>query len=229
MMLIQQKNQLSKDDPVLEARNVYFKYKRNNPIIKGMNLTIKPGEIVGISGENGSGKSTLLKLLVGLLNSQRGEMIKNGRIGYSPQELLLFENLTVSENFRVFGKGLGLSQAEIKQGSTGIMNRLRFHNYRDTLVKNLSGGTAQKLNFELSLLGSPDILILDEPYQGMDYASYQAFWEIQNEMRNKGKAILIVSHLIEDKSKFSRTIHLINGKLQGCTLKDCPECCGETT
>jgi ABC-type multidrug transport system ATPase subunit len=203
----------SNDSVLLKASDIHFEYRRNTPLIRGVDLDIEPGEIIGISGENGSGKSTLLKLLVGLLRPRRGTIITQGRVGYSPQQVLLFENLTVMENFRIFGKGIGLSKEEIEIEAYEIMKTLNFLQYCDTLVKNLSGGTAQKLNFGISLLGEPDIFILDEPYQGLDYASFLAFWDIQLVLREKGKAIVIVSHLIEDKSKFTRSFHLVEGQL----------------
>ena len=209
------------DTTILQAEHIQFSYTPKKPVIRDISFNVSPGEIVGISGENGSGKSTLLKLLVGLLKPKKGTR------GYSPQDVLLFENLTVKENFLVFGKGLGLSEADILKQADEIMERLNFAQYGDTLVKNLSGGTAQKTNFGISMLGDPDVLILDEPYQGMDYSSFTAFWEIQFEMRKKGKAIIIVSHLIEDKEKFTKSYHLIQGKLQGCTGDDCPVCCGD--
>ncbi|MHA1945212.1 MAG: ATP-binding cassette domain-containing protein [Candidatus Hodarchaeales archaeon] len=217
---------INEDEPVLEASGLHFSYNKKQDLIKELDIRVMPGEIVGISGENGSGKSTLLKLLIGLLKPQKGTLKQIGGVGYSPQELLLFENLTVLENFRVFGKGLDLTQKAIDQQAKTILKRLRFSSYKDILVKNLSGGTAQKTNFGISLLGNPTILILDEPYQGMDYASFNAFWDIQYEFRKQGHAIVIVSHLIEDKSKFTKSLHLINGKLQGCTHEDCPICCG---
>ncbi len=215
-----------KERVILEIKNVKFGYSRKKTVLENVNLTIEPAEIVGISGENGSGKSTLLKLIVGLLKPQKGAIIRHGRLGYSPQDLLLFDNLTVMENFLVFGRGMGIKDEQIKQEAKKIMERLNFLHYKDTLVKNLSGGTAQKLNFGLSLLGNPDILVLDEPYQGMDYASFQAFWEIQQELRNQGKAIIIVSHLIEDKSKFTRSLHIIDKTLCGCDPEECPVCGG---
>lgn len=171
------------------------------------------GEIIGISGENGSGKSTLLKLLVGLLRPVRGTIVTKGKVGFSPQQILLFENLTVMENFRIFGKGIDRSRGEIEAEAQGIMKTLNFSRYGDELVKDLSGGTAQKLNFGISLLGEPDIFILDEPYQGLDYTSFLAFWDIQMRLREKGKSIVIVSHLIEDKSKFTRSFHIVEGRL----------------
>lgn len=215
------------DHELMKIKGLEFTYSKNSRLLQGIDLAIHPGEIIGISGENGSGKSTLLKILVGLLQPDRGSIDLEGRIGYSPQNLLLFDNLTTMENFRVFGRGMKLSEEEIRKKSIQIMKKLNFEKYEDILVKNLSGGTKQKVNFGISLLGDPQILILDEPYQGMDYASFKSFWDIQFEFRKEGKAIVIVSHMIEDQSKFTRSLHLINGKLQGCTKKDCPMGCKE--
>ncbi len=225
MLSVTKKKSDAETDALLILNDVTFGYTRKSLILEGVNLTVRPGEIIGISGENGSGKSTLLKLIVGLLKPKRGVIKKKGKLGYSPQELLLFENLTIMENFKVFGKGLGLSDEAIEDEALVIMKRLKFEQYASTLVKNLSGGTAQKLNFGIALLGDPNVLVLDEPYQGMDYGSFLAFWDMQRELRKQGKAIIIVSHLIEDQSKFTRSLHLINRRLQGCTKTECPVCC----
>ncbi|OLS20401.1 MAG: ABC-type transporter ATP-binding protein EcsA [Candidatus Heimdallarchaeota archaeon LC_2] len=206
---------------LLEVNNINFFYNKRKDIIKNLNFKLFPSEIVGISGENGAGKSTFLKLLVGILKPRKGNIIKNGILGYSPQNILLFDNLTVLENFRVFGKGLNLSQTTIEEKTSEILDILQFKQYKDTFVKDLSGGTAQKTNFGISLLGDPDILVLDEPYQGLDYSSFTAFWEIQFKLRKLGKSIIIVSHLIEDQSKFTRSLHLINKKLQSCDKQNC--------
>lgn len=210
--------------PLLRAQEVWFGYRRGRPVLKGVDLTVHPGEIVGISGENGSGKSTLLQAIIGLLKPQQGTIRVRVRAGYSPQDLLLFDHLTVRENFHVFGRGAGLSKARIDHDARSLMRHLRFEKYADTRAGQLSGGTAQKLNFAISLLGGPDVLVLDEPYQGMDHASYVAFWGMQQALRKSGKAIVVVSHLIEDKKRFTRTLHLVDGRLQGCADKACPHC-----
>lgn len=219
-------NQKSQDTLILSVDDIDFSYKHNKPILKNLSLKIYPGEIIAISGENGSGKSTFLKLIVGLLRPKKGQIQINGKIGYSPQDLLLFENLTIIENFRVFGKAMKLSKDESIEMANEIAEKLQFTQYLDTLVKNLSGGTAQKVNFGLSLIGDPSILILDEPYQGMDYSSFLAFWEIQKGLRKEGKTIIIVSHLIDEKDKVSRSIHLVQGRLQECMGDDCLICGG---
>ncbi len=211
---------------ILSAKNIHFSYSKHRPVLKGASLEISPGEIVAISGENGSGKTTLLKILVGLLRPREGEIHLSGRVGYSPQELLLYENLTVLENFRVFGRAMNLSRERSIEAAYEIGEKLQFTPYMNTLIKHLSGGTAQKVNFGISLLGNPNILILDEPYQGMDYSSFMAFWEIQAELREKGKAIIVVSHLIDDGEKVTRSLHLVDGRLQDCLGEDCLICGG---
>ena len=83
---------------LLALKDINFSYNKKNRILNGLNLKVFENEIIGISGENGSGKSTLLKLLVGMLKPSSGEIMVNGEVGYSPQNLLLFENLTIAEN-----------------------------------------------------------------------------------------------------------------------------------
>ncbi|MDH5404524.1 MAG: ABC transporter ATP-binding protein [Candidatus Heimdallarchaeota archaeon] len=216
----------NESDHVLIVEKICFHYNKSKPVIEEIDMHIDRGEIIGISGENGSGKSTLLKLLVGLLSPKSGSIKSSGRIGYSPQDVIIFDYLTVKENFQVFGKGMKLSNKEIQRQSLMIMEKLRFSEYENELVKNLSGGTAQKVNFGISLLGDPDLLILDEPYQGMDYSSFLSFWDIQNKLRNEGKSIIIVSHLLEDRTKFTRNLHLMKGRLNECVGDDCDECKG---
>jgi ABC-2 type transport system ATP-binding protein len=208
---------------LMEIKDLSFYYSKKNILLK--NINVYAGEIIGISGENGSGKSTFLKILVGLLKPKKGNVNKSSIIGYSPQNLLLFDNLNIMENFRVFGKGMNLTNQEIDQQSEDIMGKLNFKQYHKTQIRHLSGGTKQKVNFGISLLGNPKILILDEPYQGMDYASFKAFWDIQFYLRKNGLAIIIVSHIIEDQTKFTKSLHLVEGRLQECELKNCPMGC----
>ena len=213
------------DEPILRIRDVRFGYQRRHPVLKGIDLEVRPGEIVGISGENGSGKSTLLKLIVGLLKPQEGTVERTGQLGYSPQTLLLFEHLTVRENFQVFGRGLGLDRDRIRRQSDHAMEALQYAQYADRQVAHLSGGTQQKLNFSLSLLGAPRLLVLDEPYQGLDHASFLKFWQMQRGLREHGLAVVIVSHLIQDQERFTRSLHLVDGRIQACTRPGC-DCCG---
>jgi ABC-type multidrug transport system ATPase subunit len=202
---------------VLEVINLAKSYGRHK-VLKGIEFSMRRGELVGIVGENGAGKSTLLQVLVGLLPPTAGKLTLEGRIGYCPQDLHIFEPLTVRENFRYFAAAYGVDQE--KNGSSwpavkdDLLQRFRFHQYENMLVSRLSGGTKQKLNLSLALLHSPDILILDEPYSGFDWETYLHFWDYAGELQAQGKSILVVSHLVYDRTKFDTLFELKDGVLQ---------------
>ncbi|MFQ6124821.1 MAG: ABC transporter ATP-binding protein [Candidatus Heimdallarchaeota archaeon] len=205
---------------IIEAEHVEFAYTKNQKVLKDVTFKAKTGEIVGILGENGSGKSTLLKILVGILKEDRGKIQLYGTLGYCPQEILLFDYLTVTENLELFGAGMGLSKQFLSERTKELMKLLNFEKYENELVRNLSEGTKQKVNFAISILHDPDILLLDEPYQGFDYDTFQRFWELQGKLRQRGKTVLIVSHLIEDRSRLDKTVTLRNGFSMPCD----PDC-----
>jgi ABC-type multidrug transport system ATPase subunit len=196
---------------VLTLRHVSKSY--DQPVLRDCSAAVGAGESVAIVGENGSGKSTLLKIIVGLLRPDGGQVTWHGRIGYCPQELLLYERLTVRENLSYFGAAYGLDRQSIERASQYLFERLNFLAYRGQFVAKLSGGTKQKLNLAIALLHDPDLLVLDEPYQGFDYETYLAFLALVDELRARGKSILVVTHLAEDRRRYSRLLKLVEGHL----------------
>jgi ABC-type multidrug transport system ATPase subunit len=94
-----------------------------------------------------------------------------------------------------------------------LMERLGFDEYRHVLVRDLSGGTRQKLNLVLALMHAPAILLLDEPYQGFDWETYQRFWALAEESRRAGQTIVVISHLFYELRRFDRVLRLRNGVL----------------
>ena len=110
-----------------------------------------------------------------------------GRIGYCPQTLEVCEGLTVAENLIYFGAAYGLSEATLREQGRFYLGRFRYAHFVDTPVSKLSGGTKQKLNLTLALLHSPDLLLLDEPYQGFDYESFLNFAGMLNECVAQGR------------------------------------------
>jgi len=197
---------------VLEVRNIHKRFGRLQ-VLKGVDFKVGEGEIVGITGENGSGKSTLLKIIVGLLPCDQGEVILRGTFGYCPQDSLLFDDLTMEENIEYFSAAYGFDQKEGVSRGNELMKLLRCEQFRKKLVRHLSGGTRQKLNLIISLLHNPDILILDEPYQGFDYESYLSFWEIVKNLKKKRKSILIVSPMMYEHHYLTKIYKLENGRI----------------
>lgn len=189
-------------------------------VLSGVDLQIGGGEIVGIVGENGAGKTTLLKIMVGLLSPDSGRMKIRGRTGYCPQDMLLFDNLTVDEHFRLFAAAYGLGgkhrRVDWERTQADMQEMLNFSDYRDTLVSELSGGTKQKLNFSLSVLHQPDVFVLDEPYSALDWESYLSFWNFAARMKESNRTIILVSHIIFDRARLDRIFELKKGRLN-CT------------
>jgi len=198
-------------EQLLSVRHVARAFGRNRVLIDA-SLFIGPGEVVGITGENGSGKSTLLNIIVGRLRPDSGTVTASGRIGYCPQEMLVFDTLTVRENFRFFAAAYEVADWPARMDA--LLGRLNFGRYVDTPVSHLSGGTRQKLNLAVAWLHEPDILVLDEPYSGFDWETYLHFWDITAEHRRLNRAVLVVSHFVHERTRFDALYRVAAGRLE---------------
>ncbi|WP_436907805.1 ABC transporter ATP-binding protein [Halosimplex marinum] len=186
---------------------------RGVEVLDGVDVEIRAGEIVGIVGANGSGKSTLMQILVGALDADAGSVDRSGRVGWCPQESLLYDRLTVAETFELFGAAYGLSEEAVADARERLADRLDFERFLDYQVRHLSGGNRQKVNLAVALLHDPDVLLLDEPYTGFDWETYLAFWELTEELTDGGTAIAIISHFVSERERFDRIYELRDGDL----------------
>jgi ABC-type multidrug transport system ATPase subunit len=200
--------------PLLITENVCKSFGRRQ-VLRGGTLRAHAGELVGIVGENGSGKSTLLKIIMRLLKPDSGAVQCTARIGYSPQEPVLYEHLTVAEHFRLFGAAYEMSAAATWARSTELMETFSFQGFLHHQVHQLSGGTRQKLNLSLALLHDPALLLLDEPYAGFDWETYQRFLDYTREATRQGKCLVMVSHLVYERERFHALYELTEGVIHG--------------
>jgi ABC-type multidrug transport system ATPase subunit len=182
-------------------------------VLKDISFQIDKGEMIGITGENGSGKSTILNLIIGNLNVNSGDIYYKGSVGYCPQECILFPQLTLKENFRYFSSAYDIVRKKCDSQLEFLNEYFHFKKYMQDKVINLSGGTKQKLNLCLALLHNPDILVLDEPYNGFDWHTYNCFWEYAKLLKQRNCAILIVAHLLTNTDMFDRVHELKDGIL----------------
>jgi ABC-2 type transport system ATP-binding protein len=195
---------------VLEARGIRKSFGRHQ-VLAGVDLAVAAGEMIAVVGENGSGKSTLLRILAGDFRPDRGSVVTHGQTGYCPQAVVLDDALTVDQHIRYF-------QAAYRIGAAGradaLINRLGYAAARHQPAGTLSGGTRQKLSLTLALLHEPALLLLDEPYQGFDWETYLAFWDLAGELRAAGTAILVITHLVFEQDRFDRICHLTSGRIE---------------
>lgn len=190
----------------------FWPRRRRVEVLTRASLMVCAGEIVGLVGENGSGKSTLMQIVVGLLARDSGSVERPGRLGYCPQQPMLWDKLTVDEHFELFARAYGLNEEIRDQAMSALLEELSFARYRRYRVEELSGGTRQKLNLALALMHEPDLLLLDEPYSGFDWETYLRFWEMSERRRKAGMGILIVSHLLTERERLDRVYELRDGK-----------------
>jgi ABC-2 type transport system ATP-binding protein len=188
-------------------------FTRSVEVLTGASIELSAGEVVGIVGENGSGKSTLMKILVGVLEPDAGSIITDATVGWCPQESLLYDRLTVEETFQLFGEAYELDIGEIEQSRDQLADRLDFEQFMDYRIDHLSGGNRRKVDLSIALLHDPDVLLLDEPYTGFDWETYLAFWDFTEELKDRGTAIAVISHLINERERFDHIYQLRDGEL----------------
>ena len=186
--------------------------RRAVAVLRGADLALSAGEVVGLVGENGSGKSTLMKILVGALAADAGTVTRAGRLGYCPQQPLVYPRLTCDEHFDLFAHAYAMTQPAAQTSRDALYEALGFARYAHTRADQLSGGTLAKLNLGLALLADPQVLLLDEPYAGFDFDTYQKFWGLVAERRQAGRSVLIVSHFVVDEERFDRIVALRDGR-----------------
>jgi ABC-type nitrate/sulfonate/bicarbonate transport system ATPase subunit len=201
--------------PVLLAASGITKRYGRRTVLRGVDLTVRAGQIAAIVGANGCGKSTLLRICAGLDSPDAGEVTIGGRLGYCPQQGGTLDFLRPDEHFVLVGAGRERSRARSRQVGRAAAQHLGWDDPGDILARHLSGGTRQKLNLTMSTLTEPDVLLLDEPYQGFDRGTYVNFWDDLWRLRNAGKAIVVVTHLLTQLDRVDLVLDLTPAPVGG--------------
>jgi len=191
---------------------VHMGYGRER-VLQGVDLAIERGSILGLVGENGSGKSTLLKILAGVLRPRSGTLVApdgRPRIGYMPESSQWYPYLTGAQVLRYFAHYTGASAQE----QSAILDQVGLAPHQDKKVGAYSKGMRQKLGLAQAILGSPDLIVLDEPTNGLDPPGILDFYGVLQERAAEGVAIVLSSHLLaEIEGRTTHVAFLRNGRI----------------
>jgi len=177
-------------------------------ILDHVDLRVRAGEVVALTGENGAGKSTLMRICAGIVAPDAGRVAACGAIGYCPQSIGLFELLTADDHLVMFGRGAAMSRSESLERGHALLHEFGYAIDERIVVRDLSGGSRQKINLALALLTDPAVLLLDEPYQGFDRGTYVNFWDHCQIWRTAGKAVVVVTHMLAELDRVDRVVEL---------------------
>ena len=196
---------------ILNIENISFAYNKDN-VLNNINLTIENNSVFGIIGQNGSGKTTLLKILLSILKHQQGQIkfYDKYKIGVVLEFLGMFPNLTAERNLKISAtiKQVSFDEIDMVLKKTGLLE------HKNKKTKTFSLGMKQRLSIAACLLGNPDIVILDEPTNGLDPLAIIELRNIINQIAAEGKTIIIASHILSELEKICTHIAVINkGKI----------------
>lgn len=211
------------DKDIISIKNFKLSFG-NKEIIRGLSFNVKKGEIFGFLGSNGSGKTTTIRALLGIYQADSGELLINGEefspervgaIGYLPEERGLYKKEKVIDVMQYFGRLKGLSKKEAQEFSKKYLKRVGLEDKASLNIDKLSGGQQQKIQLGITIMGKPEILILDEPTKGFDPVNRQLLMDIIEEENARGATIMMVTHQMEEVEKIcNRALLLKNGKME---------------
>lgn len=227
-------------EKVIEINNLEMSYG-SNKVLKGVNLDIHKGEIIGYIGPNGAGKSTTVKIMLGLLNNYTGNVkifgqdISDGnieykrKIGYVPEADDIYDNLTPIEYISFLGEIYGIEYNKLFSMTKKLMELFNINTTYNSRICTYSKGMKQKFLIICSLIHNPDILFLDEPLNGLDANSVMIFKEVLSKLASQGKTIFYSSHIMDVVEKLSSRIVLLNNGLIAAdgTFDDLKSHCSE--
>lgn len=193
--------------------------KSGRRILDTLNFEITPGVITGLIGPSGSGKTTLLRTIVGVQKISLGQLHILGqpagskelrpRIGYVTQSPAVYDDLTVRQNLMYFGTLMKAAKEEVDDAIAAV----RLEDKKSQLAATLSGGEKARVSLAIALLGSPDVLILDEPTVGLDPLLRQELWQLFARQAASGKTLLVSSHVMDEAEKCDQLLLMRGGKL----------------
>ena len=224
-------NHACKNETIIHVSHLVKTFGTFNAV-DDISFDVQRGEIFGFLGANGAGKTTAMRILSGLSKPSSGQATVAGfdvstqheaikrRIGYMSQRFSLYEDLTLTENIRLFGGIYGMKPADIKHETQRLLNKLTLQNEANRLVKTLPLGFKQKLAFMVSILHRPEVVFLDEPTGGVDINTRHQFWQLIYEAAQSGITIFVTTHYMDEAEYCHRLSIMVDGKIRAL---DTPE------
>jgi len=209
----------------VEVRNAHRRFG-DRPALQGVDLRLRRAEIYGMLGPNGAGKTTLVRAICGRLALDSGSVRITGadprreptvrrQLGIVPQEIALYLELTVGENLEILGRLAGVARRDLAASVDSALRWTGLEDRRRDRVSTLSGGMQRRLNIAAGTLHGPEVLLLDEPTVGVDPAAREKIHELLRDLRDRGLAILLTTHDLEQAESLSDRIGiLVNGRIR---------------
>ena len=207
---------------MLKVENI-TKYYGDNLAVDNLSFQVKNGEIFGLLGANGAGKTTTFRIIMGLLEANKGSVSLDGKkidysvtdkIGFVTEERSLLTKMSVKEQLIYYGILKGMTEKEILVKMDYWLKRFKIIDYKNRKIKELSKGNQQKIQFIAAVINDPKLLILDEPFTGLDPINVQMFKEAILSLKKKGCSIIFSSHQMEHIELFcEKLVILVKGKV----------------
>ena len=206
---------------MLQVKNI-VKYYGNYKAVDNLSFEVKDGEIFGLLGENGAGKTTTFRIIMGLLEATEGKVLLDGKhidysitnkIGFVTEERSLLTKMTVKEQLIFYGVLKGMREKKIEQEMKYWLKEFQIESYENRKIKELSKGNQQKIQFISAVLHHPKLLILDEPFTGLDPINVELMKKAIYKLQKEGCSIIFSSHQMEHIENFcEKLIILVKGK-----------------
>ena len=201
------------DPPALEINNVSYSYRGHwlidrKEVLKNITLSVAQGESFGFLGHNGAGKTTTIKSILGITKIRNGSInifnIPNTKvearalIGYLPEHPYFYDHLTVNEMLEMYGTLAGIPKSELTQCCASALDMVKLSGRSKTALRALSKGLVQRAGMAQAIIARPKLLILDEPFSGLDPLGRKDFKDLLSELKSKGTTIFMSSHILSD-------------------------------
>lgn len=186
--------------------------------VKHLNLIINKPGVYGLLGTNGAGKTTTIRMILGIIKKTAGTITWNGKevtrenvnFGYMPEERGVYPKTKIYDQLMYFAKLKGITSAEANEAIDYWLKRLQMEEYRDVLAEKLSKGNQQKIQFIIAVMNDPELIVLDEPFSGLDPVNTETLSEVMKELIAKGKYIIMSSHQMSSIEEFCTDLTILN-------------------